>query len=234
MFSEAAFLRLAGGDATDFGVRARQVPQKWFARGAARARTSLPLLKGTTMNKFLVQSLTVTVVAASLWCARAQDTNLPAAPVTTPPAAPAPAATDLSTPTNLPPAVAPDASAAAPAKAKPSKPKAAKPPGTAFRGQLEATDKVTMTLTVSSKGKSRTLAVTSKTRFTKDGKPAILSDATIGDEVAGYYKKAKHGQLEVISVRFGAKPAASEKPAKAKKPKAAPPAAETEPAPKTP
>jgi hypothetical protein len=184
------------------------------------------------MNKFLVQSLTVAVVAASLWCARAQDTNLPAFPVVTPPAAPAPAATDLSTPTNLPPAVAPDASA--PVKAKPSKPKAAKHPGTAFRGQLEATDKLAMTLTVSSKGKSRTLAVTSKTRFTKDGKPAILSDATIGDQVAGYYKKAKRGQLEVISVRFGAKPAASEKPAKAKKPKAAPPAAETEPAPKTP
>ena len=186
------------------------------------------------MNKFLVQSLTVAVVAASLWCARAQDTNLPAAPVVTPPATPAPAATDLSAPTNLPPAVAPDAGAAAAAKAKPSKPKAAKPAGTAFHGQLDATDKVTMTLTVSSKGKSRTFAVTSKTRFTKDGKPAIFPDATIGDEVAGYYKKAKNGKLEAISVRFGAKPAASEKPEKAKKAHAAQPAAESEPAPKTP
>ena len=28
MFSEAAFLRLAGGDATDFGVRVRQVSHR--------------------------------------------------------------------------------------------------------------------------------------------------------------------------------------------------------------
>jgi hypothetical protein len=185
------------------------------------------------MNKFLVQSLTVAVVAASLWCARAQDTNLPAAPVVTPPVVPAPAATDLSAPSNLPPAVVSDASVAAPAKAKPSKTKAAKRAGTAFHGQLEATDRLAMTLTVSSKGKSRTLAVTPKTRFTKDGKPAIFSDATIGEEVAGYYKKAKDGTLDVISVRFGAKPA-PERTAKAKKSKAAPTATEPEPAPKTP
>ena len=37
MFSEAAFLRLAGGDATDFGVRARQVPQKWSHRNGLPA-----------------------------------------------------------------------------------------------------------------------------------------------------------------------------------------------------
>jgi hypothetical protein len=187
------------------------------------------------MNRFLLQSLTVAAIAASLLCARAQDTNLPAAPIVTPPPPAAPA-TDLSAPANLPPAVAPDTSAAAPAKAKPSKPKAAKPAGTAFHGQIDATDKLAMTLTVSSKGKSHVIAVTSKTRFTKDGKPAIFQDATVGENVAGSYKKAKTGKLEAISVRFGVKPAA-EKPAKAKKSKASQPpkpAAESESAPKTP
>ncbi len=170
------------------------------------------------MNKFFAQTVTLATLVAALMCARAQDTNPPAVPPPSTPL-PMPLNTDLGTPTNLPAATAETpAPAAAPAKAKPTKPKARKPAGTPFRGQLEAVDRVGMTFTISSKaGKRRTFEITSQTRFTKDGKPAIFSDGVIGDEVAGYAKKAKNDKFEAVSVRFGPKPTPNEKPAKAKK-----------------
>lgn len=97
---------------------------------------------------------------------------------------------------------------------KAQKPKAPPPPGTAFSGTLSAVDKTAMTILVETKQNSRTLFVTSKTRFTKDGKPALFGDGVIGEEVAGYYKKAKGGDLQALTVRYGAKTAAKKSPAK--------------------
>ncbi len=98
--------------------------------------------------------------------------------------------------------------AATAAPAKKEKPKAPPAPGTPFSGTISAVDKTAMTLTVEGKSKSHTLHVTSKSRFTKDGKPAMFSDAVIGEESAGYYKKVKGGDLQLVSARFGAKSAA--------------------------
>jgi len=107
---------------------------------------------------------------------------------------------------------------AKPAPKKATKPAGKKPTGTPFTGKLESVDKAAMTLTIAGKEKSRVIHVTSKTRFLRDGKPAIYTDAAVGEEIAGSAKKAKDGSLEAVSVRFGAKPA---KPAKAATPKKA-------------
>ena len=73
---------------------------------------------------------------------------------------------------------------AAPGQTEPAKPK--KHEGLVFNGKVSAVDAKAMTLTV---GK-RTFEVTSETKITKDGKPAILSDIAVGDKVGGAYKKA--------------------------------------------
>ena len=72
---------------------------------------------------------------------------------------------------------------AAPGQTEPAKPK--KHEGNVFHGTVSAVDAKTMTLTV---GK-RTFDVTSETKITKDGKPAILGDIAVGDKVGGAYKK---------------------------------------------
>jgi hypothetical protein len=43
----------------------------------------------------------------------------------------------------------------------------------------------------------------------KSGKPATLADGTVGDEVAGSYRKDADGKNNAVSIRFGAKPAAA-------------------------
>jgi len=57
-----------------------------------------------------------------------------------------------------------------------------------------------MTLTVG----SRTFQITSATRITKNGQPAILSDGVVGQLVTGYYKTGEDGTtLDVVTVHFG-------------------------------
>lgn len=123
------------------------------------------------------------------------------APVVNPPGQ-----TDLAPPLAEPPKaeVAPTAEALTPKK--PAKPAVRKPPGTPFHGKLEAVDRAAMTLTIAGKTKSRTLHVTSHTRFTKEGKPATFTDGVVGEEVAGTTKKGPDGILEALTVRYGAKP----------------------------
>jgi len=106
---------------------------------------------------------------------RADDAGAPsAAPAPTPPPAQAPAATPK-----------------APAKHK---------HGTPFRGTLDSMDTNAMTLTVG----SRTFQVTSTTRITKNGQPAVLSDGTVGQPVTGYYKTGEDDTtLEAVTVHFG-------------------------------
>jgi len=72
-----------------------------------------------------------------------------------------------------------------------------------FHGKVEAVDKNAKTLKVG----ERTFHVTSTTKITKAGKPAILEDATVGEEVGGSYHEGEEGKLEVLSLRIGPKPA---------------------------
>jgi hypothetical protein len=86
--------------------------------------------------------------------------------------------------------------------------------GAPFHGTLDALDTNAMTLTVG----SRTFQITSATIITKDGKPAILADGTIGKPVSGYYKPADDGTtLNATTVHYG-KAVSATKPKKKKKP----------------
>ena len=95
---------------------------------------------------------------------------------------------------------------AAPAQTEPAKPK--KHESVPFHGTVSAVDTKAMTLTV---GK-RTFEVTSDTKITKDGKPAILSDIAVGDKVGGAYKQADGGKLAATTVNVGKKTGDEAKP----------------------
>jgi hypothetical protein len=73
--------------------------------------------------------------------------------------------------------------------------------GAPFHGTVSALDTNAMTLTV---GKL-TMQVTSKTKITKDGKPATLADAAVGEPVSGYYVKDAGGKLNATTIHFGGK-----------------------------
>lgn len=73
--------------------------------------------------------------------------------------------------------------------------------GAPFHGTVGALDANAMTLTV---GKL-TMQVTSKTKITKDGKPATLADAAVGEPVSGYYVKDADGKLNATTIHFGGK-----------------------------
>jgi len=70
-----------------------------------------------------------------------------------------------------------------------------------FRGTVSAIDTNAMTLTV----ETRTFAITSETKITKDGQPATLDEGTVGEPVSGAYKKADDGTLNATTIHFGAK-----------------------------
>lgn len=95
---------------------------------------------------------------------------------------------------------------AAPGQTEPVKPK--KHEGLVFRGTVSAVDTNAMTLTV---GK-RTFEVTSDTKITKNGQPAILSDIATGDKVGGAYKKTDDGKLAATTIHDGKKPNEEPKP----------------------
>lgn len=69
---------------------------------------------------------------------------------------------------------------------------------TPYRGKIAAIDKTEMTLTI---GKE-TIQVTSQTRITKLGKPAVFEDGQIGDKVSGAYRKDDEGHLNALTLRF--------------------------------
>jgi len=74
---------------------------------------------------------------------------------------------------------------------------------TKFYGPVSAVNTNAMTLTVN----DLTLTVTAKTALTsaKDGKPATLADAVVGEPARGSYTKGKDGKLDVTKMRFGKK-----------------------------
>ena len=87
-----------------------------------------------------------------------------------------------------------------------AKKKAAHP----FHGKLAAVDKIAKTIQV---GES-TYQITSDTKITKAGKPAILDDGVVGEDVGGYVKPTADGKMAAVSVRFGPKVDAQGSPKK--------------------
>lgn len=71
-----------------------------------------------------------------------------------------------------------------------------------FHGTIAAVDKNAKTIKVG----ERTFHVASNTKISKAGKPAILNDAAVGEEVAGAYHEGDGGKLELMSLRIGPKP----------------------------
>ena len=97
------------------------------------------------------------------------------------------------------------------APSKPAHSESAKPKkheGAVFRGEVSAVDAKAMTLTI---GK-RTFEVTSETKITKNGEPAVLGDITVGDKVGGAYKKNMEGKLIATTIHDGQKAGHEEKP----------------------
>jgi hypothetical protein len=70
-----------------------------------------------------------------------------------------------------------------------------------FSGKLSAIDTNAMTLTVG----ERTFEITSDTKITKDGQPAVLADGVVGEMAGGAYKKGADGKLDATTVSFGEK-----------------------------
>jgi hypothetical protein len=68
-------------------------------------------------------------------------------------------------------------------------------------GKASEVDTNAMTLTV---GK-HLFAITSQTRINKDGKPAVLSDITVGDKVGVAYKKTGDGKFNAVTINDGKK-----------------------------
>ena len=81
---------------------------------------------------------------------------------------------------------------------KEDKPKQSSAP---LHGKLKALDATAKTITVG----SHTIQITSETKISKHGQPAMLSDGVVGEEVSVSYKKTEDGSLEALSVHFGAK-----------------------------
>ena len=102
-----------------------------------------------------------------------------------------------------------------PAKAEKEKKRRAYP----FHGKLGALDKKAKSITLHGKEKSRTFYLTEKTKIQKNGKPATLEDAVIGEEVAGSVLPDENGKLMLNRLRIGPKPEKKKKPVKTEKKK---------------
>jgi hypothetical protein len=85
---------------------------------------------------------------------------------------------------------------------------------TPFHGKLKGIDKSAKTISV---GK-RTFQIAKTTKISKSGKPAMLEDGVLGEDVSGAYKKSEDGKLVATTIRFGKKPKDKERTTKATKP----------------
>jgi len=68
-----------------------------------------------------------------------------------------------------------------------------------FHGKVAAVDSAAMTFTVG----TMTIGITSTTKITKDGQPAVFADITTGAMVRGSYKKDDEGKMNATLVRIG-------------------------------
>lgn len=87
-----------------------------------------------------------------------------------------------------------------------------------FHGKVAAVDTAAMTLTVG----TTIINVTSDTKLTKGGQPAMLSEIIVGETVGGLTQKDDAGKLNATVIRVGETAKATKKPKKADRPEAAP------------
>jgi hypothetical protein len=73
--------------------------------------------------------------------------------------------------------------------------------GVSFHGKVTAVDTNAMTLTIA----TQTFNLTSETRVTKDGRPATLSEISVGESVRGTFKTDAAGKLTATAINAGAK-----------------------------
>lgn len=69
--------------------------------------------------------------------------------------------------------------------------------GLPAHGKITALDTNAMTFAIG----NQTFAVSSQTRISKQNKPAVLSDLTVGDNVHVFYRKDEAGKATAASVR---------------------------------
>ncbi|MGO8701412.1 MAG: hypothetical protein ACLQVY_27315 [Limisphaerales bacterium] len=86
-----------------------------------------------------------------------------------------------------------------------------------YRGKISAVDATGMTLTVTGRLGEFKVKVSSKTRITKDGKPATFSDAAEGLNAFGQGKKDADNNWEASTLRLVTPKAAAPAPAPAAK-----------------
>ncbi len=79
-----------------------------------------------------------------------------------------------------------------------------KPKQMPFRGKVSAVDKTAKTITLEGKEKGRTFQITSATKITKDGKPSVLDEVTVGESVGGLAKEDA-GKWQILTLNVGAK-----------------------------
>jgi hypothetical protein len=75
-----------------------------------------------------------------------------------------------------------------------------KPGSLPYHGKVTAVDSGAMTFTI-----GEVYAISSTTKITKAGQPAVFADITVGESVSGSYKKSADGKNMVSSVKIGVK-----------------------------
>ena len=73
--------------------------------------------------------------------------------------------------------------------------------GIPFHGKVKALDKTLKTISVG----ERVFQITSETKIKKDGKPATMDDAVVGDDIGGTYTRSADGKLTAKTLRLGPK-----------------------------
>ena len=146
-----------------------------------------------TILKVTSGALFIAALIAATGISRAQDTmtNAPAPAVTPPAEMPATNTPVVGPSTEMPPVAATNSTV------KVKKPRTS----LVASGKVSAVDTNAMTLTV---GK-HTFDITSETRITKNGQPAVLSDIAVDDKVGVAYKKVEGGKLDATTINTGKK-----------------------------
>lgn len=94
-----------------------------------------------------------------------------------------------------------------------------------FRGTIKATDAVAMTVTLGGQQRDRVFHLTSESRITRAGQPAVFGDLKPGEEVGGQYRRRENGELEIVSLRVGPRAEAAPPAKKKTSPRPVPPSA---------
>ncbi len=70
-----------------------------------------------------------------------------------------------------------------------------------LNGKISAIDKNEKSIKVG----ERTFYITAETQLTKNGKPATLDDAVVGEIVGASYRQSEDKKLQLVSLRIGPK-----------------------------